>query len=1027
MSIQEVQTNKPGPPRRKREDNPRDLPGKSRHSNFRVLFAAVAQLASIVTTFSQYSGWQHSGSLWIITTPEGANLRATAAVADFPLLVRLDQQTFDFSEARADGADLCFSAGGLPLAYEIDEWNSAKGTASLWVRIPLIRGNEQQEIKMHWGKADAKTESKGSAVFNESNGFLSVLHFRGQPDSMNDAVGTLAPENTGTTEAAGRIGQGRHFDIGRGLKCGENITRYPSGSAPNSSEAWIRAERVNGTILGWGNEEAQGKVVMQLASPPHLRMDCYFSGANISSTNRLPMAQWVHVAHTCERGNSRLYVNGKLAGVATSTGAPLAIKSPAKMWIGGWYNNFQFVGDMDEVRISKAARSEDWIQLEYENQKANQTLVGTLPQPGDNFGVSPDRITVEEGGKLEVTAWAGGAEKVYWMVKGLDPGTVVASDRFSYTVNAGRVSGDTNYVLQFKAVYAHEVRTRDIPVTIKETIPEPVVVLKAPARWNGRDLIEVVPEIKNLEAMTRKGAGEWRCAWNVAGGAVIKEVREGKLLLLRSQGRGPITVIATLDNGGAPSVVSQTILVSEPKHDPWVRRIPDQDERPEDNQFFARDDQNESTLYYNGTLSNVVDRVFLRLYADHRLIQTQYRKLGADRRVAFTTKLKPGLIKYAVEFGTRTGQEERLVHTATNLVCGDAYLIDGQSNALATDTGEQSPAETNDWIRSYGSPIEEPAGSHHNLWCNPVWKAQKGEKAELGYWGMELAKRLVESQQIPIFIVNGAVGGTRIDQHQRSESNPTDGNTIYGRLLWRIQRARLTHGIRAVIWHQGESDQGSDGPTGGYGWESYQHYFVEMSAAWKQDFPNIQHYYVFQIWPNACSMGNGHGDMLREVQRTLPRLYSHLDVMSTLGIQPGGECHYPLIGWAEFARLLQPLIERDLYGKQPAASITAPNLKRAYYATDSRNVITLEFDQPVVWHDSLASQFYPDGQSGKVLSGIASGNCVLLELKEPATAEKISYLKEMSWSSKLLLRGANGIAALTFCDVPVSSFSRLPH
>ena len=33
---------------------------------------------------------------------------------------------------------------------------------------------------------------------------------------------------------------------------------------------------------------------------------------------------------------------------------------------------------------------------------------------------------------------------------------------------------------------------------------------------------------------------------------------------------------------------------------------------------------------------------------------------------------------------------------------------------------------------------------------------------------MELAKRLVESQKIPICIINGAVGGTRIDQHQRN-------------------------------------------------------------------------------------------------------------------------------------------------------------------------------------------------------------------------------------------------------------------
>jgi hypothetical protein len=236
-----------------------------------------------------------------------------------------------------------------------------------------------------------------------------------------------------------------------------------------------------------------------------------------------------------------------------------------------------------------------------------------------------------------------------------------------------------------------------------------------------------------------------------------------------------------------------------------------------------------------------------------------------------------------------------------------------------------------------------------------------------------------------------------------------------------VKNARLTHGIRAVLWHQGEADQGSDGPDNGYDSAFYQQYFLDMSAAWKEDMPNIRHYYVFQIWPNACSQGNGHGDMLREVQRTLPRLYSNMDVMSTLGIKPGGGCHYPLGGWSEFARLLQPLIERDFYGQVPTASITAPDLKRAYYSSPAKDAIALEFDQPVVWNDSLVTEFYLDGAKGLVVSGRASGNVVTLKLKEAPAAQKITYLKEMSWNPDNLLRGENGIAALTFCDVPVAN------
>ena len=130
------------------------------------------------------------------------------------------------------------------------------------------------------------------------------------------------------------------------------------------------------------------------------------------------------------------------------------------MYIGGWYGNYRFVGDIDEVRISKVVRSADWVKLEYENQKPLQTLVGPLVQPGNAFSVSPAAVTVDEGKSATVTAQAGGAQKVYWILKRDGAETVVAVDRYSYTFDAGRVVGDTSCVLQFKAVYATRSRPR---------------------------------------------------------------------------------------------------------------------------------------------------------------------------------------------------------------------------------------------------------------------------------------------------------------------------------------------------------------------------------------------------------------------------------------------------------------------------------------------------------------------------------------------------------------------------------------
>jgi hypothetical protein len=978
------------------------------------LLGTIVLALLLQTASAQYQGWQHSASLYLLTTPEGANLPATASEEGFPLLVRLNKDWFDFSQAKGKGEDIRFaSAAGAPLAYQIEQWDAAEGTASIWVRIPGIKGNARQEIKMYWGKADAKSESNGSAVFNASNGYLSVWHM---DDPVQDEVGTLESKDTGTTPSAGIIGQSRRFSVGKGITCGENITSYPTGSSPHTSEAWFKAEQPNATVLAWGNEAGQGKVMMQFFNPPHVKMECYFSGADVRGDSTLATSQWIHVAHAFKNGESRVYVNGVLDGVSTSTGAPLAIKSPARMYIGGWYGNYRFVGDIDEVRISKVTRSADWVKLQYENQKPLQTAVGPLVQAGTDFSVSQKKIALLEGKSTVVTAKAGGAQKVYWLIKRGEREFVAAVDRFTFTLDAGRVTGDESLTLRFKAVYADAVKTLDIPVTIKEDIPEPVFALKAPATWDGRETIEVVSQVANMKAMQAKGAGELKYKWTASGLAVIEEIEPGKLILQRAQNSGKLTVTAAVDNGGEPATQTLHIAVKEPAKDAWVQRTPDEDEKPIDNQFYARDDKNEGTLYYNGTLSKAADSVFLKVYADNKLIKTESQKPTADNTYAFTVKLKPGLIKYKVEFGTKSGNAEAVEHTAANLLCGDAYLIDGQSNAVSTDWGPGEFDYSSDWIRSFGSM----GGDVGKGWGNAV--RRKGGVWEIGYWGMDLAKHLVESRKIPICIVNGAVGGTRIDQHQRNPANPTDAATIYGRLLNRVQQARLTHGIRGVLWHQGEADQGADGPDSGYGCVTYQQYFVAMSAAWKRDMPNIQHYYLYQIWPNACSQGGTrHSDKLRDVQRLLPRLYSNASVMSTLGIKPEGGCHYPAAGYAEMARLMALLVERDNYGKVFDKSITAPDLKKARYTSAKRDEIALEFDQPMAWSDALTSQFYLDGKAGQIAAGSASGNVVTLKLTATADAKTITYLVDRRWDSKNLLHGQNGIAALTFCEVPLEA------
>lgn len=160
----------------------------------------------------------------------------------------------------------------------------------------------------------------------------------------------------------------------------------------------------------------------------------------------------------------------------------------------------------------------------------------------------------------------------------------------------------------------------------------------------------------------------------------------------------------------------------------------------------------------------------------------------------------------------------------------------------------------------------------------------------------------------------------------------------------------------------------------------------------------------------------GSGDMLREQQRTLPRLFSNMKILSTLGVEPPGGCHFPLEGWGKFAEMVQPLIEQDFYGRAHTEAWTAPNLLRASL-DESRRKIELVFDQPVKWDNRLVGEFYLDGVKGKVEGGSVEGNTLTLKLTEPTTATRITYLKEIDWKQDRLLLGENGIAALSFCNV----------
>ena len=995
---------------------------------------------------AQYGEWKHSGSIYLVTTSAGANLPASALETNFPLLVRLNKNFFDFSQAKPRGEDIRFSANGKPLVYQIERWDAVGGNADIWVRIPKIMGNDQQAITIHWGNGKIPSESNGERVFKTTEGFAGVWHLGGNLEdaTSNNLDGFNRPDKP-TINTPGIIGDAQEFGVNKilairqpGAKPDRRVTCMPSGNADRTMSAWVNPNSFEGlnwasaSIGGWGEPESgqkpgMGLSYMTMTGRGQPRFHLY--GFDPRCASSLPRGEWRHIALTISENMVRFYINGILEKTINKSGDLVGklgtLKTPASTPVDlGDHGNGRgpFNGALDEVRFESVSRSANWLKLCFENQKPLQSLVGPVVQDGEVFSVSESSLVMKEGASIALSAKAGGARKVYWILKEGDKEEILAVDRFSHTFESGRVTQDKTVSLQFRALFGSGMRTRTIPIKIQESIPDPEYKLEVPQDWNGRDELEITPSITNLVEMNSERANNLNYSWKVTGMATISEVEGGKLVLKRAQNSGELTVELQLDNGGTVVTRSARITVAEPKHDPWIERIPSVVEKPTDNQFYARGDSNQGTLYYRGKLLKAADSVFLKLYSGDQLIDTQQQKIGVGKDYALSTKLEAGLIAYRTEFGIKRGSSEIVLDKASNLVCGDVFVIQGQSNAEAwTDKRVVHPYRS-PWLRSFGTPSTNKDRARDAIWGNALSfnGGKNHHHFQIGYWGLELGRLLIQKHKIPICIINGAQGGTRVDQHQRNEADPTDVSTIYGRLLWRLQQARLAHGVRAILWHQGENDQGESGKTGEFGWVNYEDYFIRLTAAWKQDYPNIKHYYTHQIWPGACGSRAIENDRLRERQRQLPEQFSNMSVMSTLGIRPGGGCHHPPEGYVVMASRLFPLVNQYNYGEKPEKSITAPMIESVYFTDNNQDEITLTFDQDVKWEDEVAWRFYLDGSLAEAIAIEGSGKVISVKLAASSTAKTMTYIKGGKWKQEeAIIRGSNTIAALTFCEVPI--------
>ncbi len=273
---------------------------------------------------------------------------------------------------------------------------------------------------------------------------------------------------------------------------------------------------------------------------------------------------------------------------------------------------------------------------------------------------------------------------------------------------------------------------------------------------------------------------------------------------------------------------------------------------------------------------------------------------------------------------------------ADSVVCGDVLLANGQSNMLAETfpMGSMNGIKST-WIRSFGN-----ATFHSNyIYDTSFYVAQSNtihDKGSVGCLMYYLAEELVRSEGIPIMVLNGAEGGTRISQHQKSSS-------IYQRLLYRATKSGVKNRIKAIIWYQGENDVDS-------GHVDYNKHFESLFYDWQDDYGHTP---IFIVQIRHGCLGTQpfvYHRYLRSIQNDLSTILPDTYTLPSLGYYDYDGCHFYNSGYQQLAVTLHKTIHPVLYGEK-LASILPPVVKKMELVAPY--TITLEFTTPLMLKDTL--------------------------------------------------------------------------
>jgi hypothetical protein len=343
-------------------------------------------VASGDTSVVRNTAWKYCRRIILNTAKTGAGVNSD--VANFPVLIRLGSDVFDFSQAMPGGADLRFSKrNNTLLAYEIEQWDETQRRAAVWVKADTVYGNDSlQSIMMYWGNPEAVARSNPAAVFDTAAGFAGVWHLgqtAGAPVSDATANGFNGTASA-TIAVSGAAGNAQWFDgTSSVIRVAEPATsklNFPSNGSYTVS-AWVNAASVDSLYRGIVYK-SNFEYGLQIRPESTWEFFTFINGTGWEGSRTPVTVNSWHFIIGVRQGNKQyLYVDGVCVDstkVVVASNLSRVYDSPLEIGHcpdGGLEPERYFFGAIDEVRIAGVANGADWITLCYMNQKEQDALV----------------------------------------------------------------------------------------------------------------------------------------------------------------------------------------------------------------------------------------------------------------------------------------------------------------------------------------------------------------------------------------------------------------------------------------------------------------------------------------------------------------------------------------------------------------------------------------------------------------------------------------------------------------------------